>query len=164
MRVVIALVNIVVQGSEHGAVLHIVTVDNGVCTGEVGAAFAVDEQCAACIVCAVKLVVQVIVVVLALNHDIVDDSVGRVYPCADILVRSKQIVEIDRDGADLLIRSAFIDLDRVGCGIFLRLLRDGDIGFAQLVIIISGFFVFLVDFDKIKTAAIRSINSNFMCR
>lgn len=85
--VLVVIVDVVVLGqiTEHGAVVHVVTVDQEMIT--VGITCSVHEQLAAFGVVAVKVGMQVLVVIIRyVHHRVVDESVVDLHPSEEVMV------------------------------------------------------------------------------
>ena len=159
MCIIVGLLSVAGQGAEHGAVSHVVTVDDGVCAGEIGCALAIHKQGTALVVAAVKQMVEILVVVFSLSNDVVDGRIGGVYPSADFLIDVKELFKVNREGGILLL--GFIDLCRVSIGVssrcahrrrFRGVLRGGfgtGVCIGHAVVIITGLLIFIKDGEKL---------------
>ena len=79
-------VGVIADVGEHGAVVHAVTVQNGVAVGEGPAVAAVGEDAARPVGLAVVQVGQVIVIVAAQHHGVVDVGILQINPCHHIVI------------------------------------------------------------------------------
>ncbi len=85
--VLVVIIDVVVLGqiTEHGAVVHVVTVDQEMIT--VGITRSVHEQLAAFGVVAIKVGVQVLVVIIRyMHHRVVDEGVVDLHPTEEVVV------------------------------------------------------------------------------
>gem|GEM_PF-4648739 len=92
---------ILLEACEHGAVVHVVAVNDGVGVAEIPVVLEIHEQGAAAVVAAVDEAVQVVVVVGAADHGVVDDGVFAEDPADDVAALGEETVEVHIDGGGL---------------------------------------------------------------
>ena len=98
---VIGGVPVIAQACEHGAVVHVVAVDQGVLIAEVLGVLAVDEDGAVGIHLAAEQVVKIGEVILGLGNGVVDHGVGAVDPAGGFRVLGLEGGKVNADGGDL---------------------------------------------------------------
>ena len=85
MSVKIALTAILIQRGEHGAVPHVVAVDNGIAVRKILLIFIVCKQAARLIIGTVIQMAQVILVIICLCHRVVNGRIRKIEPADDVL-------------------------------------------------------------------------------
>ena len=100
---IVPVLAIIPETGEHGAVVHIVSVYDGVFTGKITCAETVQKYGAAAVVASVYEAVEIIEIILGLDHRVIDRGVFAVYPAHHIVRLCEKRVEINRDGRSLLV-------------------------------------------------------------
>ena len=75
---------VVAQTCKHGAVVHVVTVYQGVLIAEVGRILAVDKDSAVGIILTAEQMIQIGEVVLGVGNGVIDNGVGTVDPAGGL--------------------------------------------------------------------------------
>ena len=96
MFVIVSLRFVFHQRGEHGAVPHVVPIDDRVVVGKILRIFIVDEQTAHLVCRPVIQVFQVVAVILALDHRVLNDRAGKFQPCLDIRPLGQQAFKVHR--------------------------------------------------------------------
>ena len=95
---VVVLLPVVGDGGEHGAVLHVVAINQSVVAAEVGCTAVVNKHGAAGVAAVVKSTVEVVIIIIGLSNRVGDNGLGVVDPGLNIIVAFMDSLEINRQG------------------------------------------------------------------
>ena len=98
---VIGGIPVIAQTCEHGAVIHVMAVDQGVLVAEVLGVLAVDKDGAVGVHLTAEQMVKIGEVVLSLGDGVVDHGVGAVNPAGGLRVLGLKSGKVNADGGDL---------------------------------------------------------------
>jgi len=93
--VIIALVFVPGDAGEHGAILHVMSVNDGIVIGEVGPVLDIQKWTAVAVLGSVCQVLQVISIVIALYDRVIDGGIWTVDPADHIGVYCLQCLKVD---------------------------------------------------------------------
>ena len=95
VRFEVTFLFVVCEAREHGPVVHVMSVKNRVVAREVGFADGIHEDAAACVFGSVQRVMEIVIIVSALQDRITDDGVRAVDPADDLGVLRQQRIEVN---------------------------------------------------------------------